>query len=181
MRCSQQAGGCPAATHFLLLRQKKVSKEKATLLSASPSLRYGATCGARSSRGLARTRLRLRQSRALIRLALRSSAQTEGWWGRGRGRIQIGFGFAIGLRRRRAKRVFASPPPHWISSAPPVGPGRGAQPESDQGERLSERSEFERDPALTEHRRLPAAKRRVADSRVAFFFAYFLFGDAKRK
>ena len=30
------AGGCPAATHFLLLRQKKVSKEKATLLSASP-------------------------------------------------------------------------------------------------------------------------------------------------
>jgi len=24
------AGGCPAATHFLLLRQKKVSKEKAT-------------------------------------------------------------------------------------------------------------------------------------------------------
>ncbi|SFU77395.1 hypothetical protein SAMN05216350_1051 [Polaromonas sp. YR568] len=29
------AGGCPAATHFLLLRQKKVSKEKATLLSAS--------------------------------------------------------------------------------------------------------------------------------------------------
>jgi len=31
----QHAGGCPAATHFLLLRQKKVSKEKATPLSAS--------------------------------------------------------------------------------------------------------------------------------------------------
>ena len=30
------AGGCPAATYFLLLRQKKVSKEKATLLSATP-------------------------------------------------------------------------------------------------------------------------------------------------
>ena len=29
------AGGCPAATHFLLLRQKKVSKEKATRLSGS--------------------------------------------------------------------------------------------------------------------------------------------------
>ena len=28
-------------TYFLLLRQKKVSKEKATLLSVSPSLRYG--------------------------------------------------------------------------------------------------------------------------------------------
>jgi len=53
----QQAGGSPAATHFLLLRQKKVSKEKATLLSASPfAYATGATCGARSSRGRARTR-----------------------------------------------------------------------------------------------------------------------------
>jgi hypothetical protein len=43
------------ATHFLLLRQKKVSKEKATLLSASPALRSGATCGAQRQRGLART------------------------------------------------------------------------------------------------------------------------------
>jgi len=51
-----QAGGSPAATHFLLLRQKKVSKEKATPLSATPALRSGATCGARSSRGRARTR-----------------------------------------------------------------------------------------------------------------------------
>ena len=49
----QQAGGCPAATHFLLRRQKKVSKEKATLLSATPfAAATGATCGARSSRGL---------------------------------------------------------------------------------------------------------------------------------
>ena len=31
-------------THFLLLRQEKVSKEKATQLSATPALRYGATC-----------------------------------------------------------------------------------------------------------------------------------------
>ena len=51
------AGGSPAATHFLLLRQKKVSKEKATPLSASPfASATGATCGARSSRGRARTR-----------------------------------------------------------------------------------------------------------------------------
>ena len=41
------------ATYFLLLRQKNVSKEKATPLSATPALRYGATCGARGSRGLA--------------------------------------------------------------------------------------------------------------------------------
>jgi len=29
------AGGCPAASNFLLLRQKKVTKEKATRLSGS--------------------------------------------------------------------------------------------------------------------------------------------------
>ena len=33
--CDLLTGGCPAATHFLLLRQKKVSKEKATRLSGS--------------------------------------------------------------------------------------------------------------------------------------------------
>jgi hypothetical protein len=42
---------------FLLLRQKKVTKEKATLLSATPSLRYGATWGARS-RGAPQNSLR---------------------------------------------------------------------------------------------------------------------------
>ncbi len=44
------------ARHFSLRRQRKVPKRKATLLSGSPALRSGATCGARSSRGRARTR-----------------------------------------------------------------------------------------------------------------------------
>ena len=71
------AGNRPAATHFSLLRQKKVSKEKATLLSATlrfatGSLRYSLQAGS------AQTRLRLIQRAALIRLKLRSSAQTEG-------------------------------------------------------------------------------------------------------
>lgn len=52
------AGTCARQrTHFLLLRQKKVSKEKATPLSVSPTLRSGATCGARS-RGVPRNSLR---------------------------------------------------------------------------------------------------------------------------
>jgi hypothetical protein len=51
----------------------------------------------------------------------------------------------------------------------------------DQGERLSERSEFELDPIFREHRRLPGAKRKDPDHRVAFSFAYFSFGDAKEK
>ena len=46
---------------------------------------------------------------------------------------------------------------------------------------MSERSEFERDPVLPEHRRFPVAQRRDADRRVAFSFGYFTFGEAKEK
>ena len=61
----------------------------------------------------------------------------------------------------------------FVFIPPPVGPGRGAQPTTDQGERLSERSEFELDPVVGEHRRLPAAKRRDPDHRVAFSLLTF--------
>ncbi|MDP1567991.1 MAG: hypothetical protein Q8L91_17280, partial [Polaromonas sp.] len=71
------------------------------------------------------------------------------------------------------------PEPAFVSS--PVGLGRGAQPKADQDERLSERSEFELDPDFGEHRRLPGAKRKDPDHRVAFSLAYFSFGDAKEK
>src|SRR5271168_4130604 len=37
------AGGCPAASHFLLLRQKKVTKEKATQVRRP----FGLPCGTR--------------------------------------------------------------------------------------------------------------------------------------
>ena len=57
---------------------------------------------------------------------------------------------------------------------------RGAQRPADQGSRLSERSEFERDPAGRERRRLPAAKRRDAACRVAFSWLTF-FWRGKRK
>ena len=62
------------------------------------------------------------------------------------------------------------PQPFWLR--------RGAEDKTDQGSRLSERSEFERDPVLFEHRRLPVAQRRDAASRVAFSFGYFTFGEA---
>ncbi len=63
----------------------------------------------------------------------------------------------------------------------PLWMRRGAQVQADQGWHLFERSEFVPDPAWTEHRRLPAAKRRDAATRVAFSFAYFSFGEAKEK
>jgi len=63
------------------LREAKLREyQKATLVAASPSLRYGATCGARSRRGLAKlAALRYAQTtRSLIRLNLRSSAHPQG-------------------------------------------------------------------------------------------------------
>ena len=60
------AGVCARRrSNFLLSRQEKVTKEKATLLRASPSLRYGATCDARSGGApQARVRARPRWTRA---------------------------------------------------------------------------------------------------------------------
>ena len=46
----------------------------------------------------------------------------------------------------------------FVSAPTPVGLGRGAQPKTDQGERLSERSEFELDPVFGAHRRLPRSE-----------------------
>ena len=72
--------GCApgGAVTYLLRRQGPVTKEKATPLSVSPALRYGATCGARFRRGPRKLAWRLKQCAALIRLKLCSSARTEG-------------------------------------------------------------------------------------------------------
>ncbi len=56
------AGMCARRrTYLSLLRQRKVGQRKTTLLSVSPSLRYGATCGARS-RGVPQNSLRAARS-----------------------------------------------------------------------------------------------------------------------
>ena len=69
-----------------------------------------------------------------------------------------------------------------VGRHPPSGCACGAQGMADQGSRLSERRrrEFERDPASTEHRRLPGAKRRDADSRVAFLLLTFLWRSKEK-
>ena len=75
------AGECARRrSNFLLLRQKKVTKEKATPLSASlrfasGNLRCSRPAGSRSNSLRCAS---LRQSRALIRWPLRSSAHSEG-------------------------------------------------------------------------------------------------------
>ena len=57
------AGMCARRrSHFLLSRQKKVTKEKATPLAVSPALRFGATCDARAWGGAAELAARLQRS-----------------------------------------------------------------------------------------------------------------------
>ena len=76
--------------------------------------------------------------------------------------------------------LFGAERSEGVSVSPPFWMRRGAQRFADQGSPLFERSEFGRDPAEREHRRLPAAKRRDAASRVAFSLATF-FWRSKRK
>jgi len=108
----------------------------------------------------------LKQSLALIHFLLRSSAQPDGWGN------EYGCGEA-GSRKARPRRS-----PNPIPIPPPFCMRRGAQGQTDQDGRLSERSEFEPGPGWTEHRRLPVAKRRDADSRVAFLL---LTADSRTK
>ncbi|MDD5029177.1 MAG: hypothetical protein PHH58_06730, partial [Rhodoferax sp.] len=110
---------------------------------------------------------RLRQSRALIHLQLRSSAHTEG--------PQVPM--LVALRATLHSRCNA-----WRSQASSADPyavvrRRVAQGWADQGTRLSERSEFERPPAQTEQRSEPA--RSDGDAFGSPFLCLLSFGEAK--
>jgi len=163
----QQAGGCPAATHFLLRRQKKVSKEKATLLSAT--LRFAAgnlRCSVQPGPG----------SNSLCS----DNRPSFSVWTSAPRRIQKGGGdgFGIGLRQGRAKRVLASPRPHPFP--PPVGLGRRAQAKTDQGSRL-----FEAKPSSSETPLLASTAGCLEGSGRTQtigspFFSLGFFGEAKK-
>ena len=85
---------------FLCFAKEKSPKEKSPKERRPCCLRpfaaLRATCGARSIRGHVQTRLRLKQARALIRLALRFSAHTEG-------AFAVGFGAELPRIRPRPR------------------------------------------------------------------------------
>jgi len=171
-RVCPQAGSRPGGRGtFLCFAKEKYPKERRPDgLGPSASLR--ATCGARKKWGRARTRLRLRQSLALIHFLLRSSAQPDGWGN------EYGCGEA-GSRKARPRR---SPNPFPIPIPPPFCMRRGAQGQTDQDGRLSERSEFEPGPGWTEHRRLPSAASAKEGRRQQgrLFFGDFLLAKQKK-
>jgi NADPH:quinone reductase-like Zn-dependent oxidoreductase len=92
------AGMCARRrSNFLLRRQEKVTKEKATPLSVSPCARGNLRCSLQA--GSAQTRLRLKQRAALIRLKLCSSARPEGKGSRAALRAIAALGPGVGSER----------------------------------------------------------------------------------
>ncbi len=158
------------ATHFLLRRQEKVSKEKATRLSGS--LRFAAG-KLRCSIPAGGVRTRFAQTTAALDTASICAARPGQTGLRG----AIGFGEA-GTRKARPRR---SPLANPIPSPPPVGLGRGAQPKTDQGERLSEpKASSSETPFSASTAGCPAAQRRGPRPSGRLFFGDFLLATQKK-
>ena len=172
------AGGCPAATHFLLLRQKKVSKEKASRMRR-PYAALRARCVARSVRGLARTRLRLKQSRALIRPALRYSPTHNGVGGSAARPALPGIA-ASGETVVSPVQCGAQRHEHCLPLSPPSGCAEEHRARRIRtGDCLSRRRVRAR-PRLD---RAPQVARSAAKGRIQrgrLFFAYFLLASQKK-
>jgi hypothetical protein len=175
------------ATHFLLLRQKKVSKEKATPLSATPSLRYGATCGARVSRG-PQNSLRSDSCGPDPRNTPLLGAARGGWRPHGpllrsaRGANTRSRVFALNQLLCRSGLLDVAGPSaaKACPASKPFCMRRGAERFADQGSPLFERSEFGRDPAKREHRRLPRSAAKGSQTVGSPFFCLRFFGEAKK-
>ena len=178
-------------SNFLLSRQEKVTKEKATLLCvslrcATGNLRCsGRGCAAELTARLQRSVQTTAASQCTKCVCPTAHARTPCPALLGTHRREPATGHPHGPSLRSAPSARAQAP-----RAAQTGPSaamarmdvrlrvpfrmrRGAQRPADQGSRLFERSEFERDPAGREHRRLPAAKRRDAACRVAFSLVTF--------
>ncbi len=177
-------------TYFLLLRQKKVGKEKATPLSvslrfATGNLRCSEKAGVRrtrctsfrsdscgpypafscaprhSQRGSGSTR---RGASLCGECACAGPGSSSNWAERSEGLSGI-----CGRAQRRPE------PPLWLR--------RGAQRFADKGSQLFERSAAERvlrDPAKREHRRLPRSAAKGSQTVGRLFFGYFLLAKQKK-
>ena len=116
---------------FFCVAKRKVSKRKGDPMVWVPALRYGRPA-VLAKNGVELELASLRQSLALIRFWLRSSAQPDGWGNE----FECG---EAGTRFARPRRSpIANPNPNPIPIPPPFCMRRGAQGQTDQGERLSE-------------------------------------------
>jgi hypothetical protein len=170
--------GLPAASNFLLLRQKKVTKEKATR-SLGPYASLQATCAARLRRRSAElATLHFAQTTAARPSASVCAARpSQDGEVRMRDQYQQGHAMACPCFFRCSgllpSAVGVPPPPPSVCA------------EERRARRIRAKTCWRRRrvvfaPGGTEHRRLPVAKRRVGDSRVAFSLLTFSW-RSKRK
>ena len=194
---AEAGGSSRRPSHFLLLRQKKVAKEKATRSQGH----FVVPCAARA-RGVPAKLAALRQTRGLIPLALRCSALPHGEVGIGCGRAcertdeislagascSAGVTVLIVLGRAPVRPRAATQPRPPIEtkrrrcaaaavgsrSPPPVGHGEQRRLGRIKGSRLFERSEFSETPPKLSSAADPAQQGVHVGSP---FFAYFLWRD----
>jgi hypothetical protein len=92
--------------------------------------------------------------------------------------VCVRFALAHQLSYRRMPESIPDPD----SAPPPVGLGRGAQPKTDQGERLFEpKASSSSPPLFGEHRRLPRSAAKGTQTIGSPFFWVLFFGEAKTK
>ena len=151
--------GEPGGSSLFFASPKKSNPKKGDPTVCVPSLR----CGQPAVLGPAGVPLELaslRQSRALIRLALRSSAHTEGTFAVG---FRLGFGFGVtdsGSESPRSRSRSRKSRSGWACE---WGKKR------DQGCALFERSEFAQTPAFAPIRRLPEGPQTAGRLSFAYF------------
>ena len=189
------AGLARRATYFSLLRQRKVSKRKATRLSGS--LRFASgnlRCPGKTGVGANSLHcVTLKQRAALIPFfrgitgpdrtglagnEIRTAEQPNGH------RDPVSTLNATNSIAGCAIPICANksfyPHPNPNSSPPRPGWACAAREKRDQGRALFERSEFARTPVFLRQRRLPVAQRRDPDSRVTFLLLTFLWRSQEK-
>jgi hypothetical protein len=165
------AGSPPAATHFAFAspkesKQRKGDPQSGSLRFASGNLRCLRKAGVRANSPAAQT------ARGPDPAFLNHHRPSQDG-------VEADSG-AQAKSQKFADSPNPNPNPNPIPTPTPFCMRRGAEGKTGKSSRLSERSEFERDPVLTEHRRLPVAQRRDADSRVAFSLVTFLLAKQKK-
>ncbi len=159
-----EAGGCPAASHFSLLRQRKVTKRKATP-SPRPYASLRATCGAQ----LRRREKQLAALKQVFPLNADSiSAPRRGQQGLIRKPNQT---LASSSSRLRLPDSVPEFTPHPVEAGPSSADGGGRS-----GQTCLSRRRVVWTAAGVEQRRLPEGTQTAG----RLFFAYFLLAKQKK-